>query len=134
MTLTEDEMYQKLEGKYEQIDNNKTHSLFLAGPNNSKRRYGEKFTLSIETIHEGDGGMQAIIRGTYELRENKLILIGKERMQESWFETGEAEGEAFVRPYKHGDITAEIDLSGTEPILHLDYSGKTITMNKKETS
>lgn len=77
MTLTEDEMYEKLEGKYEHIDNNKTYSLFLAGPNNSKRQYGEKFTLSIETLHEDGGGMQATIRGTYELRENKLILIGK---------------------------------------------------------
>jgi hypothetical protein len=105
--------YQKIEGKYRFQENSYKYSLNIKGPNTSKRNYGEYFSLITEETFENGGGIQEILTGKYSIQstENILNLIPTERHQESWLSDEEAEGEAFVEPYKEGPIIAIFDAS-----------------------
>ena len=125
-----DKLFAKIEGRYQLKIDRKMYSLFLAGPNTNKHKYGEYFTLSIETIHEGSGGLQEIIFGSYELKDMTITLHGKKREQESWDELEEAEGEAMIEPFI-GDVMECKILSETPKLqLRLYYDQSEIDLIK----
>lgn len=100
MKIEETELYKLIEGRFSSKVENESYSLFIAGPNVSKRQYGEHFTLVKTTTHEEGSGISETLFGTYSIDPGtkSLVLKAEQREQESWDEEEEAEGEAFIEP------------------------------------
>lgn len=117
--MTMDDIYHLIEGRYGLIEKEMGYTLFIAGPTNSKREYGEHFTFSTERNHV-EWGIQEVISGPYTVLDDTLILLGNKRMQESWDRTqDQEEGEAFEEEVDQR-IEVEIDPRGSWMIMKQD--------------
>ena len=106
------------EGRFSSKEVNESYSLFIAGPNVSKRKYGEYFTLAKTTTREEGSGISETLFGSYTFdpKSNTLVLKADKREQESWDEEEGAEGEAFIEPTDEtieGIVELEPDLQIT---------------------